>query len=113
MDDMQRIYHVVNEDDVKFVIKNTINFANCHNRMMKEIHALRENDWSHVHITQRTLSFGNNTYNLNSELVIGITVPKSLFGDVKTDNFVDEISDSESELEEINTADEGTDDWSI
>ena len=49
MNDMQKIFHIVNEDDVRFVIKNTIDFA--HHKKMKEITALRENDWSHVVIT--------------------------------------------------------------
>ena len=50
---------------------------------MKEIMMLRDVDWSHVHITERTLSFGDYTYNLKSSLNVEITVPNLMFGEVK------------------------------
>lgn len=74
MDDMQKIFLLSNEDDVKYNTKKMLSFE--HHKKSKEVHALRANDWSHVHITERTLSFGNYTYNLNSELSFEITVPQ-------------------------------------
>ena len=66
---------------------------------MKEIHTLGDNDWSHVHITQRTLSFGNSTYNLNSNLSIEITVPKYHFGEVKQTSWDEDgyVTDSDED----------------
>ena len=65
MNDMQKIFYLVNEDDVRFVVKNVLDFSR--HKKMKQITALRENDWSHVHITHRTISFGDYTYNLHSD----------------------------------------------
>ena len=81
MNDMHRIFQIVNEDDVRFVIKNTLDFSR--HKKNKEITALRENDWAHVHVTQRTLSFGDMTYNLHSDASLEITVPKYQFGEAK------------------------------
>ena len=81
MNDMQKIFNIVNEDEVRFVVKNTIDFS--HHKKMKEITAVLENDWSHVVITKRTLSFGDFTYNINSTLSIKITVPNLQFGQRK------------------------------
>lgn len=33
---------------------------------LKDITTLRDNDWAHVHISDRTLSFFNKSWNLNS-----------------------------------------------
>lgn len=49
----------------------------------QEISALGENDWAHVHVTDRTLTFDARTYNLNSELSIEVRVPKLFFGEEK------------------------------
>ena len=81
MDDQQKIYLVKNEDGVRFNVKKVIDFAP--HEKIREVNALRDNDWSHVHITERTLSFGDSTYNLNSKLEIPITVPKLFFGETK------------------------------
>ena len=105
MDDMQKIYKLKNEDGVRFVVDKTIDFS--HHKQLKEINALRDNDWAHVHITDRTLSFNDTTYNLNSELSIDITVPKLVYGEEKRGNNLlgDEI-DEDEDLEEENDDDE-------
>lgn len=68
-----------NENEVRFNVKKMIDFSS-HN-LLKEINALRDNDWAHVHVTDRTLSFGETCYNLNSSLVEPICVPKHYFGE--------------------------------
>lgn len=79
IDDQQKIYLLSNENEVRFNVKKMIDFSS-HN-LLKEINALRDNDWAHVHVTDRTLSFGETCYNLNSSLVEPICVPKHYFGE--------------------------------
>lgn len=66
IDDQQKIYFLKNEDNVRFEVKKVIDFSR--HKKAQEIDALRDNDWSHVHITQRTLTMGGVTYNLNTNL---------------------------------------------
>lgn len=82
MDDSEKIYKLKNEDGVKFVVENTFDFSS--HKMLKQLNEMRDNDWAHVHITDRTLSFGDSTYNLHSELMIDIGVPEKVFGDPKS-----------------------------
>ena len=86
MDGQQKIYHIKNEDNVRFVISKTIDFS--HHDQLRKINDLRDNDWQHVHITDRTLSFGDMTYNLENKLSIQISVPHYFFGQDKGDNQV-------------------------
>ena len=58
--------------------KKIIDFS--HHEKVKEVNDLRDNDWSHVHLTEGTLSFGETTYNLKNNLSIDITVPRDFFG---------------------------------
>ena len=51
-----------------------------HHKIWREINTLRQNDWAHVHVTDRTLSFGDRTYNLNSGLSYKISIPQYSFG---------------------------------
>ena len=62
MDDTQKIYKIKNEDGVRFVTDKTFDFS--HHKKLKEVNEMRDNDWAHCHITDRTLSFGDSTYNL-------------------------------------------------
>ena len=78
MDDGQKITLLKNEDNVKFTTKKVIDFS-LHNKL-QEVNALRDNDWSHAHITDRTLTFNDTTYNLNSNLQLQFRVPKYFFG---------------------------------
>ena len=81
MDDQQKIFHIKNEDNVRFACTNVIDFS--HHEKLKEINDLRDNDWSHVHLTESTLSFGESTYNLKNKLSIDMTVPQYFFGEEK------------------------------
>jgi len=57
---------------------------------------MRDNDWAHVHISDRTISFDGTTYNLNSELSLEITVPNKVFGSPKTVGITDLDDDDEN-----------------
>ena len=46
LDDSMKIYHLVNEEDMKFLIENIIDFSES--GKLKQIHKLRDTDWSHV-----------------------------------------------------------------
>ena len=81
MDDQQKIYHIVNEDDLDFEVKNVIDFSGHKKR--SELNSLRDQEWTHVHISERTLSFGDRTYNFNSLISVEIQVPQSFFGEEK------------------------------
>ena len=73
MDDKQKIFHLLNEDGIRFDLKKIIDFS--HHDKLAEVNALRDNDWEHVHVTERTLTFSNTTYNLDSQLSFDINVP--------------------------------------
>ena len=57
VNDQQKIYLLVNDDNVRFVTKKVIDFS--HHNTLREINALRDNDWAHVHVTERTLTFND------------------------------------------------------
>ena len=61
---------------------------------------MRDNDWAHVHVTERTLSFNDTTYNLNSELSIEIKVPKKVYGSPSTVGMQDDDDDEENKIDE-------------
>ena len=98
MDDMQKIYLLRNEDGIRFQLKKTLDFS--HHKKVKEIAALRDNDWAHVHINERALSFDDSTYNFNSDLNIDITVPKYPYGEVKRYSRILDEDEEEDELKE-------------
>ena len=56
---------------------------------MQEINNLKNSDWSHIHITERSLSICEKTFNLNSKLIKSLEVPKDYFGEVKRTNVED------------------------
>ena len=108
MDDTQKIYLLANEDGVKFVPVKTIDFSP--HKMGKEINDLRDNDWAHVHITERTLSFDDKTYNLNSLLNVDITIPTLTYGETKKQadpDFADDDDDKKDDDEDDDDQDEG------
>lgn len=106
MDDSQKIYHLENADNIRFDVKQVIDFSP--HEKIKEIAALALNDWTHVHVTTRTLTFGEKIYNLNSKLSIENSVPKIFFGEEKkgeasksqVQSNDDEEDDTDSEAEE-------------
>ena len=66
MNDQQKIYLIRNEDDLVFVCTKIIDFSFC--QIIKEVNRLKDIDWSHIHVTENTLSLGKKTYNLNTKL---------------------------------------------
>ena len=62
MDDNQKIHRIVDEDGIKFIDEITIDFS-MHNSL-REVSKLRQQDWSHVHISARSLTFDGDTYSL-------------------------------------------------
>ena len=78
MDNTQKIYLVKNEDNVRFEIKKVIDFS--HHKKLSEVNALINDDWTHVHVGNRTLTFGGTTYNFASLLSIDVNVPVTFFG---------------------------------
>ena len=116
MDDIQKIYLLTNEDGVKFIVSKILDFS--HHKMLKEINNLRDNDWAHVHITSRTLTFGDKTFNLNSQLSMDITVPALTYGEPKTSNLDGEEEEDvgPKKTDEDDSEDEaitGETDWQI
>ena len=95
MDEMQKVYLLRNTDGIRFIVEKTFDFS--HHKKAKEIAALRNNDWAHIHVNERALSFDDSTYNFNSELSIDITVPKYTYGEKKEHS---RINDEDEELEE-------------
>lgn len=81
MDSHQKIYHLVNEGDLDFEINNLIDFSS-HNKR-SQMYELMENDWAHVHISERTLTFFDRTYNLNSLINVELSIPQAFFGEEK------------------------------
>ena len=63
---------------MRFSVKRVIDFS-YHNRA-KEVAALRNYDWSHVFVTERTLTMDNKTYNLATKLAVEFEMPKHYFG---------------------------------
>ena len=41
-----KIFHLVNEDDIKFTVKSVTDFSES--GKLKQVHKLRDTDWSHV-----------------------------------------------------------------
>ena len=119
MDDQSRIYLIRNEDGVHYTVTKTIDFAK-HNKV-KEITELRENDWLHIHVSERSISFAEHTYNLNSDLQIEISIPQNYFGQeiiaAKFTNDKDKNEEDEDEEEQEDDNDRGafesSDAWTI
>lgn len=110
MDDQQKIFHIKNEDNVRFAVSKVIDFS--HHEQLREINDLRDNDWQHVHITESTLSFGDMTYNLKNKLSTEINVPHYFFGQDKGNNTAsneDGAGASQIELQSMGKKDEEDD----
>ena len=78
MDDSQKIYLLKSLKDDQFIISRTTDFA--HHDLLQDIKALRNNDWVRLHMMDRTLTFGNKTYNFATNQSIEVTVPNTYFG---------------------------------
>ena len=79
LDDKMKIYHLENEDGIKFHVKDVLDFTESNK--LKQVLRLRDTDWSHVHITRRAITFDGDTYNLRSQLTSPLTIPKAYFGE--------------------------------
>ena len=62
MDDQQKIYVLENDDNLPFTVINTIDFS--HHKSLRFATNLRDKDWIRLHMSNRTLTYGNRTYNL-------------------------------------------------
>ena len=49
MDDQQKIFYLVNENNIRFEVKKIIDFS-PHNKL-KDVTEMVLNDWQHVHVT--------------------------------------------------------------
>ena len=78
MDEHQKIYLLKNYNSSEFVITTTIDFS--HLDLLKEIKALRKSDWVRLHMSERTLTLGNRTYNFANNLSLKVKVPNTCFG---------------------------------
>ena len=73
-----KIHHLEDEDDIKFTVKKVIDFSGS--KKLKQVLKLRDIDWSHVHLTERALTFDGDTHNLVSNLASDLKIPKNYFG---------------------------------
>ena len=62
LDDHQKIILLKNEDNVRFEVSKVFDIS--HHEKAAEIFALRDNNWVHVHMSERALTFDQTTYNL-------------------------------------------------
>ena len=74
-----KIYHLVDEEDIKFEVNKIIDFSES--RKLKQVLKLRDIDWSHVHITNRAVTFDGDSYNLKSNLTTKLTIPTNYYGE--------------------------------
>ena len=68
-----KIHHLEDEDDIRFTVKRVIDFSGS--KKLKQVLRLRDIDWSHVHITERALTFDGDTHNLVSNLTSPLENP--------------------------------------
>ena len=108
-----KIYHLVNEEDIKFTIESITDFSES--GKLKQIIKLRETDWSHVQITQRALTFDGDTYNLKSHLENKLAIPKLYYGEDKfmENQFDDDEEEEDQPDDEDAESENDTDEWNI
>ena len=94
MDENQKILHIVEEDTGKFKVKEVIDFSLHVKR--RDFARLRDQDWSHVHITKRALTFDGVIYNLKTGLTFKMGLPKTYFGE-REENVFPGSNDTSSE----------------
>ena len=120
MDGEQKIYWITNEDSVRFNVKKIIDFSP--HKKGAEIYALKQNDWAHVHLSERSLTMDNSMYNLNTELMADIKLPKDYFGKevIKfvedkefSDDDSDQLSESDHSEDEDGRGSKDQNDWRV
>ena len=83
----------------------TIDFSK-HNKA-KEVNTLLLNDWSHVHLTERTLTMDDKTYNLATQLSMKVSVPRNYFGKESSKTIdIDDEDDSDEDSSDEPSSDE-------
>ena len=68
-------------------MEHTIDFS-IHNEF-KEVQRLKDQNWAHVHISSRSLTFDAVTYSLQTDLSQPVSLPKQYFGQYKEDYIED------------------------
>ena len=81
MDSLEKIYLLKTNGLSEFEIIRTIDFS--HLDISQDISALQQNDWVRLHMTERTLTIGNRTYNFANNQSIEFKVPKAYFSKEK------------------------------
>ena len=66
---------------MKFTENWSVDFSAIHKDKLRDVTRLRDQDWSHVHITERALTFDGVTYSLNKELSSPMELPEAYFGE--------------------------------
>ena len=78
MDTSQKLRKIVNENGIKFEEESAIDLSN--QVSLTETTRLEQQEWSHVHIGGRSITFDGNTYSLHSDLKERMSMPKVYFG---------------------------------
>ena len=110
LDSAQKIHHIVNEEGIKFQEERVVDFS-IHGKQ-REVDRLQLQDWSHVHIGGRTITFDGETYSFETETSFAMTLPELYFGQKKDEEekkvededktnseFSDDYGDEEEEAE--------------
>jgi len=83
LDSNQKIHHIVNEEGIKFHEHRVVDFS-IHGKQ-REVNRLKDQDWSHVHIGGRTITFDGETYSFDTETSVSMKLPKLYFGQIKSE----------------------------
>ena len=72
-----------------------------------------DDDWTHVHVGHRTVTFGGTTYNFRSLLSVDVNVPVTFFGKEKEKPIIaDDDFDDDNDFLDF-AASEKEDKWTI
>ena len=82
MADNEKIYHLQSIDNsgsgAQFKVVKVIDFSE--HELNRDIQDLKERDWAHVFMSDRSLSFDGKTYNLSTSTVTEFKTPSNYFG---------------------------------
>ena len=82
MDDKEKFYLLQSTDNDSFVVSKTIDFS--HLNRLRDVVKLRDDDWVNFHMDERTLTFGDRTYNLANNYCMQVKIPSTYFGQQKS-----------------------------
>ena len=77
--DNQKIYRLVNNDNSRFEIEKVVDFSP--HEIQKEITNARDRDWLHMFVSDKSLTFDGDTYNMDTFLKVSYTIPDDYFGE--------------------------------